>query len=51
MSLKNKSEFNEIVEDIINNEKFIKLDDELHHGITRYKHSYSVDKCTYKVCK
>ena len=51
MSKKNKDEFLNIVNDIINNDKFKELDGELHHGITRYGHSYRVAKGTYKVCK
>ncbi len=51
MTKKNKDEFLTIVDDILNNDKFRELDNELHHGITRYGHSYRVAKATYKVSK
>lgn len=51
MTKKQKEEFNSLVEDIINNKQFNKLDDELHHGITRYEHSMRVARWTYKVCR
>ncbi len=43
-------EFNSIIDDIINNNKFNKLKKELHHGITRYDHSYRVARWTYSIC-
>lgn len=51
MSKKSKLEFNGIVEDILYNSEFLMLDNELHHGITRYSHSLRVAKTTYKLCK
>ncbi len=51
MTKKNKDEFLTIVNDILNNNKFRELDNELHHGITRYGHSYRVAKATFKICK
>ena len=51
MSIKQKEEFNSIVEDIQNNQQFNKLNKELHHGITRYEHSMRVARWTYKICK
>ncbi len=51
MSLKNNDEFFKINQDILNNEKFRKLDCELHHGITRFGHSQRVAKCTFRICK
>lgn len=51
MSKKTKDEFENIVKDILENDKFKELDNELHHGITRYGHSYRVAKATYKCCK
>lgn len=50
MSNKKKEEFNSIIEDITNNNKFNKLNKELHHGITRYEHSMRVARWTYKIC-
>lgn len=51
MSKKNKDEFLSIINDIINNDKFKELDNELHHGITRYGHSCRVAKASYKLSK
>ena len=50
MSNKQKEDFNSIVQDIIDNQRFNKLKKELHHGITRYDHSMRVAKWTYKLC-
>lgn len=46
-----KIEFELIVEDILNNDKFKSLSLESHHGITRYDHSLRVAKLTYKIMK
>ena len=46
-----KDEFYSLVQDIIDNEKFNKLTNELHHGISRYDHSMRVAKWTYKIGK
>ena len=46
-----KIEFELICEDLLNNEKFKRLSNELHHGITRYDHSIRVAKTTYKISK
>jgi len=51
MSKKKTMEFYSIVQDIVNNEEFNKLNNELHHGITAYAHSLRVAKWTYKVSK
>ncbi len=51
MVKKNKNAFNIIVEDILALDKFNQLSKELHHGITRYDHSFRVAKWTYKICK
>lgn len=50
MSKKQKEEFNSLVQDIVDNKRFNKLNTELHHGITRYEHSMRVARWTYKVC-
>lgn len=42
-------EFEIIVEDILNNDKFKSLSRELHHGISRYEHSLRVAKYSYNV--
>ncbi len=46
-----ENEFNNIVGDILNNNEFKKLDNELHHGITRYGHSLRVAKTTFRIAK
>ncbi len=51
MTKSNKEEFLKITNDIMNNNKFRELDNELHHGITRFGHSCRVAKATYKCCK
>lgn len=50
MTKKNNKEFTSLIEDIEHNKKFNKLNKELHHGISRYEHSYRVASWTYKVC-
>lgn len=42
--------FNTLTNDILSNEKFNKLKNEPHHGITRYEHSLRVAKWTYRIC-
>ncbi len=37
-----QKEFNEIIKDIITNEEFNKLQDQVHHSTTRYNHSLRV---------
>ncbi len=51
MTNREKEEFDFIVQDIVNNSYFRELDQELHHGISRYGHSYRVAKCVYKMTK
>lgn len=46
-----KDSFNSCIQDIVKNEKFNKLKEELHHGITRYDHSYRVAKWTHIIGK
>ncbi len=43
--------FERLTKDITSNKDFNKLKKELHHGITRYDHSYRVAKWTYKIAK
>ena len=42
-------EFEEILNEFITNEKYMKLKDETHHGVTRYDHSIRVAKIAYKI--
>jgi uncharacterized protein len=51
MSLRQKIDYNDIVKDIMNNNEFLLLDKEAHHGISRLAHSIRVAKTTYKVTK
>ena len=49
--MKKIEEFNSLIDDIVNNKKFIKLKEQPHHGINRYEHSMRVSRWTYKICK
>lgn len=51
MSSKKCREFEKIVQDILEKKEFQALDYELHHGISRYKHSLRVAKSAYKISK
>lgn len=51
MTRTSDSEFQSIIEDIDLNPNFRELDNELHHGISRYAHSYRVAKGVYKCTK
>lgn len=46
-----KEEFDLLVKDIINNQSFKELDNEMHHGISRFGHSYRVAEGVYKLTK
>lgn len=46
-----ENEFNDIIGDILINNKFNSLDNEVHHGITRYGHSLRVARMTYRLMK
>lgn len=45
------NEYIEIVNDILNNEEFNKIDSIEHHGISRLKHSLRVSYYSYKIAK
>ena len=51
MKKSSQKEFDKIVNDIMLNNKFRELDNELHHGISRLGHSMRDAKTTYKVTK
>ena len=51
MTKKSEQEFETICQDILVNDKFNQLSNELHHGISRYDHSLRVARLTYKVAK
>lgn len=44
-------EFGDIAAEFINCEEYMKLANELHHGISRLKHSFKVAKATYYIAK
>lgn len=44
-------EYINLVWDIMNNEHFLKLKDNKHHGLTRYEHSIKVSYFSYKLAK
>lgn len=51
MGIKKEKEFQLIINDILNNNKFNDLQSELHHGISRYQHCLRVAKGTYVITK
>ncbi len=51
MTKSQKEEFDFIIRDIENNTSFKELDKELHHGISRYGHSYRVARGVYILTK
>lgn len=51
MKKSQKNEFELLVKDIVENPNFQELDNELHHGISRYGHSYRVAEGVYKITK
>lgn len=51
MSVNKELEFNNIINDILKNEKFIELRYEIHHGISRLDHSLNVARITYNLTK
>lgn len=51
MQKTSSEEFESIIKDINNNINFLELKEEMHHGISRYGHSYRVAKEVYKMTK
>jgi len=52
MSIKtNKKDFNSIIDDILNNDEFRSLDEDIHHGTTKYLHCMRVAYVTYHISK
>lgn len=45
------NEYNDIVEDILNNREFKKIEGYKHHGTNRLEHSKRVSFYSYKICK
>ena len=43
--------YTSLVGDILNNEEFKKINNQVHHGKTRYDHSLKVSYSTYKISK
>ena len=50
-NMKNNKEFYNIIDDILCNSEFLKLNFKNHHGITRYEHSLRVAYYTYQITK
>ena len=44
-------EFNNMIDDILKNNKFMNMKYERHHGISRMEHSLNVARITFKLCK
>ena len=51
MKIKKEIEFNKIISDILKNEIFINLGNEIHHGVTRLEHSLNVARTAYNWAK
>ena len=47
MTKKQNEEYNNLIKDIINNEEFIKTQNDKHHGSTKYNHLLNVSKCSF----
>ena len=47
MTINKEIEFNKIISDILKNKEFIKLKDEVHHGMNRLDHSLNVARTTF----
>ena len=47
----NDLSFNILVNDILENDKFKKIDNYRHHGMTRLEHSVKVSYYSYKIAK
>lgn len=50
-NINNDNEYIEIVNNILNNEEFNKINEIEHHGITRMEHSIKVSYFSYKIAK
>lgn len=50
-NIKNDDEYIEIVNNILKNDEFNKIDNIKHHGISRLKHSLRVSYYSYKIAK
>jgi len=51
MTKSSKSEFENLVCDILENENFLETKKDLHHGTSKYEHSMRVAKLSYKLSK
>ena len=51
MTKKANNEFENLVNDILNNEYFLETKKDLHHGTSKYEHSLRVAKLSYKLSK
>lgn len=51
LNIEKDEKYFSIIEDILKNDEFKKLNNIEHHGITRYEHSVRVSYFSYKICK
>lgn len=51
LNIEKDEKYYSIIDNIIRDKEFNKLNDIEHHGITRYKHSVRVSYYSYKICK
>lgn len=51
MTKRSMKDFESLVLDILSNNKFQELNNELHHGISRFSHSMRVARITYRFAK
>ena len=51
LNIKKDESYFSIIDDIIYDKEFNKLNEIEHHGISRYKHSVRVSYYSYKICK
>lgn len=51
MTKNSKSEFDNLISDILENEYFLETKKDLHHGTSKYEHSMRVAKLSYKLSK
>lgn len=51
MSILEKGDYENLIKDIKNNDKFLKLKEEEHHGTNRYDHCKKVSYLSYRVSK
>lgn len=51
MTKKTNNDFESLVSDILENDKFLEIKHDMHHGTNKYEHSLRVAKMSYKLSK